>query len=271
MSAVSDPAYRFPVPIVPATFHARPTRFTAEIEIDGRASTAHINSSGRMQELLVPGRTVGVSAAANTERRSPWDLKLVRAAGGWMSIDSLLANRLVGFWLEHRMLDAFTGYTAIRREARMAGSRFDFVLTGVRRDEIIEVKSVTLNVGRWGVFPDAPTTRGARHVEELAAMSRDGHRCAVIWVMLHPRMEQCWANPLTDPAFTRAVKDAGDAGVRLLAYQARVTRRAVHLLGPRPVQPLNESGMAALRRHVDRHANQPLAYTAAERRTRPKR
>ncbi len=259
------PTYRFDRPVVPATFLARPTRFTARIRIDGRPSTAHINSSGRMQELLVPGRTIGVSAAGNAGRRSPWDVKLVKVRGRWMSIDSMLPNRLVRHWLTAHALPEIDGYTDVRREVQLGGSRFDFMLTGGPADWVIEVKSVTLNVGRWGVFPDAPTERGARHVRELADWAAAGRRCAVVWLMAHPRMERCWANPVTDPAFTEAVARAAEAGVRLLAYQVDVNRREARLAGARVVETLDADGMSALQHHVRRYADVKLSYTAAER------
>ena len=261
-----DPAtYPFPATIVPATFLDRPTRFTADIQIEGQHSTAHINSSGRMQELLLPGRTIGVSRAANPDRRSPWDLKLVRIAGRWMSIDSALPNKLVGHWFSHHVLSEFTGYQTVRREVTLGGSRFDFVLTGGSQDCVVEVKSVTLNVGDWGVFPDAPSERGARHVRELAALARAGTRTAVIWIMAHPKMTRCWANPLTDPDFTEAVENARDTGVKLLAYNVRVTRQAATLIGPCPVQTIAAAGLDALQQHIATYQTRPLNYTASER------
>lgn len=221
-----------------------------------------------MQELLTPGRTVAVAAATNTTRKTPWDLKLVRVAGKWMSIDSMLANRLVARWLERRELPEFKDYREIKREVRVGDSRFDFQLTGGKRPVLIEVKNVTLNVGNWGVFPDAPSTRGARHVRELAALARDGMSCAVVWIMAHPRMRRCWAHPINDPEFTQAVIEARDAGVTLLAFQVHVTLRCATGIRPCPVEPLDDDGLRLLRRHVSRYAKQPLTYTAGERRRR---
>jgi len=102
---MSEVFFPFDPPARTATFLNRPTRFTADIEIDGHRSTAHINSSGQMQELLTPGRTVAVTAASNPDRKTPWNLKLVRVGSGWCSIDSMLPNRLVRAWLTGHHLE----------------------------------------------------------------------------------------------------------------------------------------------------------------------
>jgi len=269
MPELKTPPLFFPKRTHLATFLSRPNRFTARIAIDGRHSTAHINSGGRMQELLTPHRTIAVSAADNPGRRTPWDLKLVRAAGRWMSIDSMLANRLVGHWLEHRALPDFRDYSEVKREVRAGNSRFDFQLTGGQRPTLIEVKNVTLNVADWGIFPDAPSTRGARHVRELAQQARDGTPCAVIWIMAHPRMRRCWMHPINDPDFTEAVIEARNAGVHLLACQVHITRRCATGIRTCPVQPLDNAGLDLLKRHVTRYADKPLPYTTSERPRNP--
>ncbi len=258
--------YFFPQVTRLATFLDRPNRFTAEIVIEGQRSTAHINSGGRMQELLTPGRSIAVTPAANPERSTAWDLKLVKAGGGWMNLDSMLANRLVGHWLKRRELPLFGDYDGVRAEVRHGDSRFDFELTGGTRRTLIEVKNVTLCVGDWGVFPDAPTTRGAKHVRELALCARDGMRCAVIWIMAHPKMRRCWAHPIHDPEFTAAVIDAREAGVQLIACHVHLTRRCATVTRLCPVEPLDERGRSLLERHVKRFAGKPLLYARPKRR-----
>jgi sugar fermentation stimulation protein A len=266
---MSEVLYPFDPPAHRAIFLNRPTRFTANIKIEGAASLAHINSSGRMQELLIPGRTVAVTPAGNPERKSPWNLKLVRVGSGWCSIDSMLPNRLVRAWLTEHHLEEIDDYTDVLPEVRHGDSRLDFQLTGGGRPWWIEVKSVTLAAGKWGIFPDAPTTRGAKHVRKLTKLANFGERCAIVWVMMHAEMRYCWANALTDPDFTAAVIEARAAGVKLLAYQVAVTLRGAQFLGPRPVREPDATAMAALKNHVETYADRPLGYTRAERQGRP--
>lgn len=263
-AAPGAPPLRFAEPLRCATFVARPTRFTGIIRIDGRLSAAHINSSGRMQELLVPGRVVGVTPARpRSTRRSEWNLHAVRHRGAWCNIDSALPNRLLAWWLEHRALPQLEPYISVRREVRCGDSRLDFLLEHPAAPCFVEVKSVTLAIGHYGLFPDAPSERAVRHVHTLIDVVRQGARAAIVFIMPHPRMRRCWANPVTDPQFASAVEQARDAGVMLLAIQARLTRKEVRLAGARPVLPPDTRTLRALKAHVTRWARQPVTWKAS--------
>jgi sugar fermentation stimulation protein A len=245
-----------------ATFLGRPNRFVGEIEIDGKPALAHINSSGRMQELLVAGRDCVVVPSRNQKRRCRYDLKSVRVGGAWCNIDSMLPNRLVSYWLQNRMLPELGEYDEVRREVQVGESRLDFQLTAPDGDTYIEVKSVTLAVADWGIFPDAPSTRAVKHCRELTRLARAGHRTAIVFVMPHPRMLHCWANGITDPDFEAAVIAAREAGTKILSYQVRITRNRAYLLGGRPVEPPSQQALRALNRHIRRYASRPVVFSS---------
>lgn len=107
-------------------------------------------------------------------------------------------------------------------------SRFDFYLEGPGvAPALVEVKSVTLCVNGKGLFPDAPTVRGARHVRELAGAVSAGYRAYVVFIAQRDDIQTVSPNPRTDPKFAAALAEATGAGVRLLAYRCKVTPKEI--------------------------------------------
>ncbi len=157
-----------PSDLIKATFLARPNRFTALIDLAGREVAAHVPSTGRMRELLVPGAPVYLQPVAGMTRRTKYTLLLVKYQGIWVSIDSLLPNRLFYHMIKQGVLPEFKEFTLVRREFRYLDGRIDFWLGSDNSQCLVEVKSVTLVENGEARFPDAPTKRGARHINELS-------------------------------------------------------------------------------------------------------
>jgi sugar fermentation stimulation protein A len=166
----------------PAIFIKRLNRFAGLVDLDGRQVKVHIPTSGRLGELLVKGAAVRLKPGNSPGRRTEFSLLLVRMQNTWVSVDAQLANRLVGKALKNNEWLPFGDCRFVRSEPAFAGGRFDFLLAESGRDVYVEVKSVTLVEGETDLFPDAPTERGRRHLEKLAALAQKGCRCAVIFV-----------------------------------------------------------------------------------------
>lgn len=240
---------KFEFAVEPATFLARPNRFRvdARLEASGEQIAAHCADPGRLRELLIPGVRLHVSPASNPNRKTAYDLRFVEHPehGRLISLDSRVPNALIRRALSDRQLDPFLDYVKFSHEVSAPDhggvgvrSRFDFRLTDGRgRDCWIEVKSATL-VEEDGVarFPDAPTARGRRHVEELAALARAGDRAAVIFVIQRPDAEALEPNRRTDPDFAAALAVARNAGVELYAYTCRLTPRSIDIRQEVPVR-----------------------------------
>ncbi|MFH1929829.1 MAG: DNA/RNA nuclease SfsA [Chloroflexota bacterium] len=158
--------------LLEATFVARDNRFRATVELNGEYVWAHLANSGRLTELLTPGRRLFLRPATAQGRRTAYDLVLVDLDGVLVSVDARVPNSLVEEALREGNLASFDGYETIRREVRWGGSRLDFVLEDQSRRCLIEAKSVTLVKRGVALFPDAPTIRGRRHVEELRRLLR---------------------------------------------------------------------------------------------------
>lgn len=216
-----------------ALFIARRNRFVAEVELDGLSELAHVPSSGRMSELLFPGARVFVAPQASPGQKLKYRILLAERDGRPVSVDSLLPNRLVYSALAAGGLTGLSEYREIKREAPYGAGRFDFFLAGgPDKGCYLEVKSVTLVEGGVALFPDAPSERGARHLEELAAARREGYRAVVLFVIQREDAGCFKPNSRQDPRFGRQLSAAALAGVEALAWRCRVSLREVSLWEP---------------------------------------
>lgn len=227
-------------PLVPGAFVRRDNRFRVQVQTGGRTVAAHLPNSGRLGELLVPGRRVWLAPAdmrRNPRRRTAYDLALVEFAGRLVSVDARLPGRLVDEALRHGQLVGLEGYASVRREVRLGKSRLDFRLdAGPGKAPCwVEVKSVTLVVAGTARFPDAPTPRGQRHVGELMRAAERGERAAVVFVVQRDDAQQFAPHDEADPAFGQALREAAQAGVEVYAWRCRVSREAMRLIEAIPV------------------------------------
>lgn len=227
---------RLPEPLVPARFLRRLNRFAGEVEVGGRVERVHIANSGRMRELLQEGRSVLLVPRAGPSRRTRYDLALVRLPAGWASADARLPPRLVAEALAEGRLEPFRGLRIARREVWVNGTRLDLYLEGGGDPCYLEVKSVTLVEGGVGLFPDAPTDRGRRHLGALMDLRARGHRCAVVFVVQRPDAEGFAPHDGADPAFGRAFREAVARGVEAYAYRCRVAPPCIAIQDPIPIR-----------------------------------
>lgn len=225
-----------PAGLVTGKFIKRLNRFVARVNVGGREALAHVPSSGRMYELLVPGAQVYLAPAAAPQRRTEFKLLLVEYGNVLVSIDSLLPNRLLYQAFKDELIPGFSGYKTIRREFSYREGRIDFLLSGSEKQCLVEVKSVTLVERGKALFPDAPTARGARHLTELASVMNEGYRAAVFFVVQREDGGHFSPNDRRDPKFGEALRLARSRGVEIYALNSRVTPQAVTLLGQMPVE-----------------------------------
>jgi len=211
--------------LIPATFIKRDNRFRVTVRVEGHLVWAHLPNSGRLRELLVPGRRVLLSAAQAPGRLTAYDLLMVDLDGTLVSIDARLPSHLLYEALQAGRLEEFAGYAQVRREVTYGQSRLDLVLERGPdgRRCFIEVKSVTLVKEGVALFPDAPTQRGRRHLGELARARAEGHRAAVAFVVQRDDTIRFSPHDEADPAFGQALREAAQAGVEVYAYKCRVS------------------------------------------------
>lgn len=221
-----------------AVFIDRPNRFIAHVEMEGSRETVHVKNTGRCAELLVPGSTVYVQESANPERKTKWDLiaveKAVENAGvngrRMINMDSQIPNRVVEEWIREGNL--FPDVGLIRPETTYGSSRFDLYVEAGGKKIFIEVKGVTLEEDGVCRFPDAPSDRAVKHVEELIRAKKDGYEAYVFFVIQMKDVRYFTPNTDTHPAFAEALKRAEEAGVKILAYDCEVTPESIAVRNP---------------------------------------
>lgn len=219
--------------IVKGRFLRRPNRFIAYVELGGRSERVHVKNTGRCRELLVPGASVYLEKGAGPGRSTAYDLVAVEKGGRLVNMDSQAPNRAVGEWLGSGGL--FPGTILVRPEKAYGNSRFDFYVETAEEKIFIEVKGVTLEEEGVVRFPDAPSERAVKHVEELILAKRGGYRVFVLFVIQMEGVSYFTPNRDTHPAFAEALTRAAVEGVEILAYDCVVTPDSMTLRRPVPV------------------------------------
>jgi A/G-specific adenine glycosylase len=208
-------------------FRARPNRFIAEVEIRGKIEICHVKNTGRCKELLIPGVTIYTQRNHNPDRKTKLDLISVYKGQELINMDSQVPNKIVREWIEKGKL--FQNITLIKPESTYGNSRFDLYIEADNKKIYMEVKGVTLEEHQVAMFPDAPTLRGVKHVEELCKCREEGYEAYVFFVIQMKGITYFIPNKRTHPEFSEALKEARRKGVHLLAYDCIVTRDSIEI------------------------------------------
>lgn len=223
--------------ICPGTFLARPNRFIAHVEVEGKMEVCHVKNTGRCRELLVPGCRVYLVESGNPARKTRYDLVAVEkeTPSGTLLInmDSQAPNKVFGEWAASGQF--CPGLTLLRPEMTYGNSRFDYYWEASERKGFVEVKGVTLEEDGVVRFPDAPTLRGVKHLEELAAAKAAGYEAAVCFIVQMEGMHWLEPNDATHPEFGAALRRSAAAGVEVLALECRVTPDSLEAVRGLPV------------------------------------
>ena len=215
------------------TFLERPNRFIAYAELAGKTEVIHVKNTGRCAELLIPGASIYVQESDNPARKTKWDLIGVEKGSRMINMDSQVPNLVVKEWIESGHLTS--DIRMVRPETAYGNSRFDlYVETGSSRI-FIEVKGVTLEEEGVVRFPDAPSDRAVKHLQELEKAVREGYEAYVFFVIQMKGVRYFTPNMDTHPAFCEALKSAKAAGVNILAYDCRVSGDRIEIADPVPV------------------------------------
>lgn len=215
-------------------FLSRPNRFIAYVDIDGQREKVHVKNTGRCRELLTDYAQVFLEKSENTERSTAFDLVAVKKGKRIINMDSQAPNKAVEEWLKNDGL--FPGAKLIRPETSYGNSRFDFYVETQEDKIFIEVKGVTLEQEDVVLFPDAPSERAVKHVRELAETVKQGYKAYVIFVIQMEGVKYFIPNKETHPEFARALLEAREAGVSVLAYDCQVTEDSMSINMPVPVR-----------------------------------
>ena len=234
---------RFSAPLIPATLVRRYKRFLADVVFPGGEEiTAHVANPGAMTGLATPGARVFLSRSANANRKLPYSWELVEADLGsgpeLVGVNTAHPNLIAGQAIAAGKIPGLAGYASLRREVKYGqNSRVDFLLeTPGRPPCYVEVKNVHLMRERGlAEFPDSVTARGARHLDELAAMVAAGHRAVMLYLIQIGSADRFALARDIDPRYGDAFDRARAAGVEALAYRCAVSAEEIVLAGAVPM------------------------------------
>ena len=214
---------------VTGVFVRRMNRFTAEVLIDGEPEFVHVKNTGRLQELLVPEAKVTLQKTSNPNRKTAYDLiSVYKPELEWVNIDSLAPNVLMKQQLTS------LNYDLVKPEYTYGNSRIDFYMEQGGEKFLTEVKGCTLadDLRRGtGLFPDAPTERGVKHLHELAKAVKEGYHCTIAFVIQMNGIYRVLPNEEKQPEFKEALVNAAKAGVQVVCYRCQVKAASIKIIG----------------------------------------
>ncbi|MGN1481763.1 DNA/RNA nuclease SfsA [Porcipelethomonas sp.] len=208
--------------IVNGKFISRPNRFIAKVCVNGLEETVHVKNTGRCRELLVPGAEVILERAENENRKTKYDLISVYKDDKLINMDSQAPNKIACELLHKLYPDA-----EIKPEQKYKNSRFDFFINNNGTRMFTEVKGVTLEENKTAMFPDAPTERGVKHIRELIEAVKEGYEAGILFIIQMKGIKLLIPNYSTHREFGEALKDAQKAGVKIMAYDCKVSENEV--------------------------------------------
>ncbi|MFW6238826.1 MAG: DNA/RNA nuclease SfsA [Halanaerobiales bacterium] len=219
-----------------ATFIKRPNRFIAHVLLEGDEEIVHVKNTGRCQEILTEGTTVILEKAApGSSRKTDYSLIAAYKKDRLINIDSQVPNQVVFDALQDKKIPGFKYFTEHKREVTYGNSRFDIYLKKEKQRAFIEVKGVTLEKENTAMFPDAPTSRGTKHIKEMIKAVNEGYKGCIFFLVQMADVTAFTPHTEMDPEFSAALKEAAARGVDILTYDTYVSENEIRLKSKIPV------------------------------------
>lgn len=210
--------------ITPGIFLDRQNRFAARVEVNDQIETVHVKNTGRGKELLIPGAEVYLTEPGTPGRKTRYDLVTVRKNSGILiNYDSQAPNKAAGEWLSRQ------GFDKIIPEYTYGNSRIDFYMERNNEIFLMEVKGCTLEIDGTGYFPDAPTKRGIKHLQELIHAVQEGYSAVLAFVIQMEGITEVRPNAVLQPEFGTAWEEALAAGVRILMLPCHIEPDSINI------------------------------------------
>ncbi len=208
-----------------ARFLSRPNRFIAHIDIAGKTEVCHVKNTGRCKELLTENATVFVQKSDNPNRKTKYDLISVLKGKKLINMDSQIPNKVFGEWAQNSGF--FGEIKLLKAEKTFENSRFDFYIETDNDKIFVEVKGVTLEQDGVVMFPDAPTERGVKHINELCRCIDNGYKAYIFFIIQMDNVKYFTPNRKTHPQFAEALKAAAEKGVGVYALDCKVSENSI--------------------------------------------
>ena len=230
---------KFSKPQHKAKLVKRYKRFLADVLLeDGTEMTVHCANSGAMTACNESGRPVIISDSQNPKRKLQYTWEMIQMGRTWVGVNTATPNQAVADFIQAGQIPELLGYESLKREVkygREGKSRIDILLT--RGDEAcyVEIKNATMRVDDHAAFPDAVTSRGQKHIEELEYIARNGQRAVLFFFVGRNDCERFRPADEIDRTYGQLLRRALNNGVEVLAYQMKFTPKQVQVIRKLPV------------------------------------
>lgn len=208
-------------------FIKRVNRFIAEILIDGKVETCHVKNTGRCKEILIEGAKVYLQEFDSDARKTKFDLISVYKKHRLINIDSQVTNKMFGEWV--RAGNLFKKPTLVKSEVFYKNSRFDFYIEYENKKVFAEIKGVTLEENGVVLFPDAPTSRGVKHLNELIEARKEGYECYVVFIVQMEGVSYFTPNSKMHKEFSDTLLLCKERGVNIIAVDSVVLKDEIYI------------------------------------------
>lgn len=219
-------------------FLNRPNRFIAEVEVNGKVLICHVKNTGRMTEILIPGKKCYIMEAKNLKRKTKYDLISIEHEGIIINLDSQIPNKVIADGFLNNEIKGWENSDGILKEVAVGKSRLDMKVIKGDRQLFVEVKGVDLiKNNNHAMFPDAVTTRGTRHLRELEEIVKSGNEAMVIFLIAREDAIDFRPNYEMDPVFSDTFYKVLKSGVKARAYLSKVGYNFIELGKEIPILP----------------------------------
>lgn len=227
---------QFTSPLVQGTLIKRYKRFLADVRMaSGEVITVHCPNTGTMLSCSAPESLVCLSRSDNPKRKYPYTLEMVKVKSTWVGVNTARTNNLVIEGIRKGQISEFQNFSTIKAEVKTSDhTRLDLQVNHGNICTYIEIKNCSLAVDRCAMFPDAVTTRGTRHLQELTRLTSEGERACIFFLVQRTDADKFFPASHIDAIYGEALLKASDAGVMVLVYQAEVSPHGIDIVRPLP-------------------------------------
>ena len=217
--------------LISGVFIKRYKRFFIDAQIKDKLVTAHCPNTGSMQGLLDKGNKIWLSESNNPNRKLKYTVQIIESNGSKVGVNTHLTNKIFQNALESNMIKEFDNDIKIKPEIKFGqNTRFDFLISKKNYKALIEVKNVTLKrKSKIAEFPDAITSRGAKHIDELIKASKKGYKVFIAFVIQREDCDQFTIAEDIDPEYSKLLSNAVKKKLNVLCYDCKFSSKGIKL------------------------------------------
>ena len=217
--------------LIPGLFLKRYKRFFVDVKLNNKIITSHCPNTGSMEGLLKKGNKVWLSKSNNPKRKLKYTLEIIEDKNVKVGVNTHSTNKIVLHALQNNLIDEFNNILDIKPEIKFGlNTRFDFLVTNKSYKAFIEVKNVTLSRKKaLAEFPDAITTRGLKHINELLKASKKNYKIFILYLVQRDDCKSFTIAEDIDPKYADALKKAVKKKLKILCYDCKFSLKSIKL------------------------------------------